>query len=137
MESLSKAEVERYHRQLLLSEMGLEGQAKLKAAKVLVIGAGGLGSPCLLYLAGAGVGTIGILDHDTVERINLHRQVLLTLSRIDRATRRVRQRQSRDIRVYRQVRRNATLQTVRPPCWIVRHRRRRQRRMRVVDMVLR
>jgi adenylyltransferase and sulfurtransferase len=76
MEELNLNEVERYHRQILLSEMGPKGQEKLKKAKVLVIGAGGLGSPILSYLSGAGIGTIGVVDGDTVEIINLHRQVL-------------------------------------------------------------
>lgn len=73
---ISSSEIERYHRQILLNELGLEGQFKLKASKVLVIGAGGLGSPLLLYLAGAGIGKIGIVDGDVVEKINLHRQVI-------------------------------------------------------------
>ena len=76
MEEVTNEEIERYHRQILLSEMGLEGQSKIKSSKVLVVGAGGLGSPILLYLAGAGVGTLGIIDGDTVETINLHRQVI-------------------------------------------------------------
>lgn len=74
--SLSSDEYKRYSRHLLLSEIGREGQEKLKAAKVLVIGAGGLGCPALLYLTAAGVGTIGIIDHDTVDFSNLQRQVL-------------------------------------------------------------
>jgi adenylyltransferase/sulfurtransferase len=73
---LSDAEFERYARHLILDEIGEEGQAKLLAARVLVIGAGGLGSPVLLYLAAAGVGTLGIVDDDTVSLSNLQRQVL-------------------------------------------------------------
>lgn len=67
---------DRYARQLILSELGPEGQRRIMEGKVLVIGAGGLGCPALLYLAGAGVGTIGIVDHDRVEASNLPRQVL-------------------------------------------------------------
>ncbi|MEO0897091.1 MAG: molybdopterin-synthase adenylyltransferase MoeB [Bacteroidota bacterium] len=76
MEELTKEEKERYSRQIILPELGLEGQEKLKQAKVLVIGAGGLGSPLIMYLAAAGVGTIGIVDDDVVDRSNLQRQVL-------------------------------------------------------------
>ena len=74
--TLSQAEVHRYSRHLLLPEIGIEGQEKLKSSRVLLIGAGGLGSPLALYLAGAGVGTIGLVDYDTVDVSNLHRQVL-------------------------------------------------------------
>src|SRR5262245_21527847 len=74
--SLTSMEIKRYSRHLILPEVGLEGQRKLKAAKVLCIGAGGLGSPVALYLAAAGVGTIGIVDFDVVDFSNLQRQIL-------------------------------------------------------------
>ncbi len=73
---LSKEELIRYNRQIILPDFGTEGQDKLKAASVLVIGAGGLGAPNLLYLAAAGIGRIGIIDFDEVSLSNLHRQVL-------------------------------------------------------------
>ncbi|HMY37322.1 MAG TPA: molybdopterin-synthase adenylyltransferase MoeB, partial [bacterium] len=79
MYGLTTEELARYNRHLILKEFGLEGQQKLKSAKVLVIGAGGLGAPCLLYLTAAGVGTIGIVDFDTVDASNLQRQVLYTV----------------------------------------------------------
>ena len=74
--ALSPAELARYSRHILLDEIGVQGQQKLAAARVLVIGAGGLGSPAALYLAAAGVGTIGIADFDRVEPHNLQRQLL-------------------------------------------------------------
>jgi adenylyltransferase/sulfurtransferase len=74
--SLTSMEIKRYSRHLILPEVGMDGQRKLKAAKVLCIGAGGLGSPVALYLAAAGVGTIGIVDFDVVDYSNLQRQIL-------------------------------------------------------------
>ena len=74
--SLSNDEVARYSRHLILPEVGMEGQLKLKAARVLCIGAGGLGSPVALYLAAAGVGTLGVVDFDTVDFSNLQRQII-------------------------------------------------------------
>jgi molybdopterin-synthase adenylyltransferase len=78
----SEDEIRRYSRHILLQEVGGTGQAKLKAARVLLIGAGGLGSPLALYLAAAGIGTIGIVDDDRVELSNLQRQVAHTTARI-------------------------------------------------------
>jgi molybdopterin-synthase adenylyltransferase len=75
-------EIERYARHLVLHEVGGPGQNRLKAAKVLVIGAGGLGAPVLYYLAAAGIGTVGIIDHDTVGISNLQRQIVHTTARI-------------------------------------------------------
>jgi sulfur-carrier protein adenylyltransferase/sulfurtransferase len=73
---LTNDEVKRYSRHLIMPEVGVDGQRKLKAAKVLCIGAGGLGSPVAMYLAAAGVGTLGIVDFDVVDFSNLHRQIL-------------------------------------------------------------
>jgi len=80
----SREELDRYARQMILPEVGPEGQARLKAASVLVVGAGGLGSPLLLYLAAAGVGRIGIVEDDVVELSNLQRQVLYASSDVGR-----------------------------------------------------
>lgn len=82
--SLSPAELAHYHRHLLLSEVGEAGQARLKAARVLLVGAGGLGSPIGLYLAAAGVGHIRVVDDDRVDRSNLQRQVLYTDGEVGR-----------------------------------------------------
>jgi sulfur-carrier protein adenylyltransferase/sulfurtransferase len=82
---LTRDELQRYSRHLLLPEVGVEGQRKLKAARVLLVGAGGLGSPAALYLAAAGVGTLGIVDFDVVDVTNLHRQVIHGTSDIGRS----------------------------------------------------
>ncbi len=81
---LTGDEFGRYSRQLMLSEIGFDGQQKLKNARVCIIGAGGLGSPAALYLAAAGVGTLGLVDFDTVDISNLHRQVLYTTADVGR-----------------------------------------------------
>ncbi len=94
MSSLSGAEIERYKRHIIMKQLGIQGQQKLKNAKVLVVGAGGLGSPVLLYLAAAGVGTLGIIDDDIVTLSNLQRQVIhdtntLNQTKIDSAANRI------------------------------------------------
>jgi molybdopterin/thiamine biosynthesis adenylyltransferase/rhodanese-related sulfurtransferase len=82
--SLSPADLARYSRHLSLREVGVQGQEKLKAAKVLLVGAGGLGSPAALYLAASGVGTIGVIDNDRVDVSNLQRQVLYDTQSVGR-----------------------------------------------------
>ncbi len=82
--TLSKDEILRYSRHLIMPEVGMEGQTKLKAAKVLCIGAGGLGSPLGLYLAAAGVGTLGIVDFDVVDFTNLQRQIIHSTADVGR-----------------------------------------------------
>jgi len=81
----SEDEIRRYSRHILLQEVGGTGQARLRAARVLVVGAGGLGSPLAMYLAAAGIGTIGIVDDDVVEVSNLQRQIAHTTARIGTA----------------------------------------------------
>ena len=73
---LTQEEIERYKRHLVLHDVGGQGQQRIKAAKVLVVGAGGLGSPALMYLAAAGVGTLGVIDDDRVSLDNLQRQIV-------------------------------------------------------------
>lgn len=79
---LSDTQFKRYARHLILDEVGEEGQAKLLAARVLMVGAGGLGSPALMYLTAAGIGTIGVVDDDVVDITNLQRQIVHTTDRI-------------------------------------------------------
>jgi adenylyltransferase/sulfurtransferase len=91
----SRAELARYDRHIIIPDFGMEAQQKLKAARVLVVGSGGLGSPLLLYLAAAGVGTIGIVEFDTVDDSNLQRQVLLRTGGCGSPEGRCRQSQAR------------------------------------------
>src|SRR5690606_17422776 len=93
--SLSQAELVRYSRHTLLPEIGIEGQKRLKSSRVLVVGLGGLGSPLAMYLAAAGVGTLGLIDFDVVDLSNLQRQLLhdtdqVGKPKIDSAIRRLR-----------------------------------------------
>ncbi len=78
----SEDDIQRYSRHILLSDIGAIGQARLAAARVLVVGAGGLGSPLVLYLAAAGVGRIGVVDHDRIELSNLQRQIAFTTAQV-------------------------------------------------------
>ncbi|MBF0491672.1 MAG: molybdopterin-synthase adenylyltransferase MoeB [Deltaproteobacteria bacterium] len=80
--SLNKSQLDRYARHLLMPEVGEAGQLKLLDAKVFLVGAGGLGSPCAYYLAAAGIGTLGIIDHDVVDKSNLQRQILHNEERV-------------------------------------------------------
>ena len=80
--TLSNAQIERYSRQIILKKIGLTGQKKLLKSKVLIVGAGGLGSPIALYLAASGIGTIGIIDNDKVEISNIQRQIIFNSSDI-------------------------------------------------------
>src|ERR1700724_1282813 len=82
--ALSNDEILRYSRHLIMPEVGMEGQQKLKAAKVLCIGTGGLGSPMAFYLAAAGIGTLGLVDFDVVDARNLQRQIIHSTKDIGR-----------------------------------------------------
>src|SRR5689334_14674801 len=82
---LDATELERYARHIVLREVGGPGQARLKAARVLVVGAGGLGAPVLLYLAAAGVGTLGVVDDDDVSLSNLQRQVIFATADVGKS----------------------------------------------------
>ena len=84
-ESLTVEEVRRYSRHLIIPDVGMDGQKRLKNAKVLCVGAGGLGSPSLMYLAAAGVGTLGIVEFDVVDESNLQRQIIHGHSDIGRS----------------------------------------------------
>jgi molybdopterin/thiamine biosynthesis adenylyltransferase len=91
---LTKDEIERFSRHLILPDVGREGQERLKAASVLIIGTGGLGSPMALYLAAAGVGRLGLVDYDVVDESNLQRQVIhgqstVGMSKLDSAEKRL------------------------------------------------
>jgi adenylyltransferase/sulfurtransferase len=91
---LTHEEIRRYSRHVIMPEVGIEGQRRLKASKVLLIGTGGLGSPSALYLAAAGIGTLGIVDYDVVDESNLHRQVIhgistVGMSKLDSAEKRL------------------------------------------------
>src|SRR5512147_1503090 len=83
-QGLSQAEILRYSRHLIIPEVGKRGQEKLKQARVLLVGTGGLGSPLALYLSAAGVGTLGLVDFDVVDETNLQRQVLHGTSDVGR-----------------------------------------------------
>ncbi|MQA36682.1 molybdopterin-synthase adenylyltransferase MoeB [Rugamonas aquatica] len=102
--ALDQSEMTRYSRHVLLPEIGLRGQQRLKAAKVLVIGAGGLGSPALLYLAAAGVGVLGIADFDRVDVSNLQRQIIHRVSSVGEAKTVSAQRAIRDLNPHVEVR---------------------------------
>ncbi len=84
IDALSNDEILRYSRHLIMPEVGMEGQKKLKAARVLCVGAGGLGSPLALYLGAAGVGTLGIVDFDVVDYTNLQRQIIHSTADVGR-----------------------------------------------------
>ncbi|MBM4184602.1 MAG: molybdopterin-synthase adenylyltransferase MoeB [Gemmatimonadetes bacterium] len=103
LQGLSRSELVRYARHIALPEIGFEGQKRLKAARVLCVGAGGLGSPLALYLAAAGVGTLGIVDFDAVDESNLQRQLLHGTSDIGRSKLESAARRLRDVNPHVQV----------------------------------
>ena len=105
---LSTDEVRRYSRHLIIPDVRMDGQKRLKNAKVLVVGAGGLGSPALMYLAAAGVGTLGIVDFDTVDESNLQRQIIHFQSDIDRPKAESARDKIKEINPYVDVRIHAT-----------------------------
>ena len=90
--SLTVDQVRRYSRHLIIPDVAMDGQRRLMAAKVLCVGAGGLGSPALMYLAAAGVGTLGIVEFDVVDESNLQRQIIHGQSDVGKAKRRALQR---------------------------------------------
>jgi len=94
---LTREEISRYSRHLVLSDVGMRGQKALKNSSVLVVGAGGLGSPCLLYLAAAGVGHLGIVDADVVDESNLQRQIIHGTSTVGVSKCRSAHRRIRDV----------------------------------------
>lgn len=96
-QGFSRAELERYSRQLVLPELGQEGQRRLKESSVLVVGVGGLGIPASVYLAAAGVGRVGVVDGDVVERSNLHRQTIYSEADVGRPKARVAGERLRDV----------------------------------------
>ena len=103
-DELTIDEVRRYSRHLIIPDVGMTGQKRLKNAKVLVVGAGGLGSPALLYLAAAGVGTLGIAEFDEVDESNLQRQVIHGQSDIGRPKGESARESIREINPYVEVR---------------------------------
>ncbi len=102
--ALSNDEILRYSRHLIMPEVGLEGQQRLKAARVLCVGAGGLGSPLAFYLAAAGVGTLGLVDHDVVDYTNLQRQILHGTSDVGKRKLESAARKLRDLNPYVELR---------------------------------
>ena len=116
---LSHDEVRRYSRHLILSDLGVQGQRKLKASSVLCIGSGGLGSPASMYLAAAGVGTIGIIDDDVVDESNLQRQIVHSTDmigepKVESARERVRQIDTRALLKLRQPQRRSKVRAYIP-----------------------
>ena len=99
--SLNFNEFKRFEKQIILKKIGISGQKKIKKAKVLIVGMGGLGCPLLTYLASAGVSEIGIIDHDRVELSNLNRQILFNINDLGKF--KVTQAKSKIIKIYKKV----------------------------------